>query len=375
MRRGFRLLTLGACAAILTMPDAVVAQEVQYTTKSKVEFGGALGRMMKIFGGSNTTTEVTSIKGLKLRTDDADETSTILDVANQQYTFVDHESKTFYRTSLAEMMAAGERMAQAMADSMEAAQAREDDDPEEPKVEYEVHFSTDRTGRTKDFLGYTAEQAFLTLEITAKEVDRAEGDQDDEEEEYDRGGTLVVLTELWLSTAFPAWQATQEQQEAWRQASEGYAPSTQGMQQAFAFDPRIKEGMERLAEEMQGLEGTTVRSVTHIVTVPYGMKLDRAIVLRDADRSLGDDMGDAAGNAAKESAKGAIGGITGGLFGKKKKEEPKRPEPKQATVVRVTSDITDVNRGPLADSLFTPPTEYTERTPEWMAMPAGESSQ
>jgi len=81
------------------------------------------------------------------------------------------------------------------------------------------------------------------------------------------------------------------------------APSGE-MVQAYQFDPRIKEGMEKLAEEMKGLEGETLRSITHVVGVPHGVTFDRKAVLKDADKALTDDVAGAAAGAAENAAAG-----------------------------------------------------------------------
>jgi hypothetical protein len=136
------------------------------------------------------------------------------------------------------------------------------------------------------------------------------------------------------------------------------APSKE-MVQAYQFDPRIQEGFERLAEETKGLEGEALRSVTHVVGVPQGVKFDRNAVLKDADKKLTDDVADAAGNEAKNAATGAVSGLTGGMFGKKKAEPPK---PKQGTIMRLKTEVTDCSTAALADDVFTVPAGYTERT-------------
>jgi len=124
------------------------------------------------------------------------------------------------------------------------------------------------------------------------------------------------------------------------------------MAQAFAFDPRIKEGFEKLAEETKDLQGEAVRSVTYVVGVPYGATFDREQVLKDANKKLTGDIASGAKSAA-------VGAITGGLFGKKKAAEP--PKPTQATIMRLTTEVKDCSTAPLAESVFAVPAGYQER--------------
>lgn len=229
--------------------------------------------------------------------------------------------------------------------------------PPPETVRYEVRFSTDRPGKKQKIAGYEAEQVFLQVDI---EVIPIRQPDETEEEANARAGTLVVLSELWLSTTFPGHAAKQAQAEMWAEALGSTEAPSREMVQAYQFDPRIQEGFERLAEETEGLEGEALRSVTHVVSVPLGVKFDRKAVLKDADKKLTDDVADAAASEAKNAATGAVSGITGGLFGKKKEPEP--PKPKQGTIMRLKTEVTDCSTAALADDVFTVPAGYTVRT-------------
>ena len=352
-----RLLVLLLTAAWL-VPPSVVAQDVRYTTVSRGEFGGALGRWMKLFGGSSEVTEVTSIKGGNLRTD-TDDNSTMLDLGARAFTWMDHETKTYMTMTFAQAVERANAMVEEMGDSVAAAKSEMAEEPPPPEtVRYEVHFSTDRPGKKQKIAGYEAEQVFLQVDIEAIPIRQPD---ETEEEANARAGTLVVLSELWLSTTFPGYAAKQAQAEMWAEALGSTEGPSKEMVQAYQFDPRIQEGLEKLAEETKGLEGEALRSVTHVVSVPLGVTFDRKAVLKDADKKLTDDVADAAANEAKNTATGAVSGITGGLFGKKKKE-PEAPKPKQGTIMRLKTEVTDCSTAALADAVFTVPAGYTERT-------------
>lgn len=351
-----RVLVPGVLVALTAVP--VGAQDVRYTTVSRGEFGGALGRWMKLFGGSSETKEVTSIKGGKLRTD-TDDNSTVLDLDAKAFTWMDHETKTYVTMTFAQATERATAMMQEMEDSVEAAKTEMADEPPPPEtVRYEVRFSTDRTGKKQKIAGYDAEQVFLQVDIEAIPIRQPD---ETEEEANQRAGTLVMLSEEWLSTTFPGYTAKQAQSAMWAEALGSTAEPSQQMVQAYQFDPRIKEGIEKLAEETQGLEGEALRSVTHVVAVPYGVKFDRNAVLKDADKKLTDDVAGAAASGAKNAAEGAVSGITGGLFGKKKKE-PEPPKPAQATIMRLKTEVTDCSTATLGPDVFTVPAGYTERT-------------
>lgn len=338
---------LAIAGLALLASNSVAAQDIKYTTVSKAEFGGALGRMMKLTGTGDPTTEVTYIKGNRVRTDEGDESSSITDFGDGALTWLDHQTKTFYSMSIADMTAAARQFAAGYtADTLEHPQA----DQEEPQVTYDFKLSTDRTGKNETIQGSQAEQVLITMEIEATEVT---------EEDSVLTGTMVVLSDLWMSTDFPGYEAMQRMEAEWSKTfwANSAGANAGGMDQASQTDPRIGAAMEKLGKEMEGLEGIALRSTTHFVVVPPGEKFDRKKALRDADKSLADDAAGAAANEAVNSAKGAISGVTGGLFGKKKPQEPK---PEQSTFLRVKSEVTDAETAALQDDLFKAPPDYTE---------------
>jgi hypothetical protein len=55
-----------------------------------------------------------------------------------------------------------------------------------------------------------------------------------------------------------------------------------------------------------------------------------------------------------------VSGVTGGLFGRRRAAEP--PKPKQGTIMRLKTEVTDCATAALADDVFAVPAGYTERT-------------
>jgi hypothetical protein len=348
---------LGVLSVLTLLAFAPVsAQDVRYTTVTRGEFGGALGRWMKLFGGSSEVAETTSIKGAKLRSD-VEGSSTVLDLDAKAFTWMDHEAKTYATMTFAQAVERANAMVEEMEDSVEAAKAEMQETQEPQNVRYEVRFATDRPGKKAKIAGYEAEQVFLQVDIEAIPIRQPD---ETEEEAMQRAGTLVLLSELWLSTTFPGYAAKQAQAQMWAEALGTTETPSRELVQAYQFDPRIKEGMERLAEEMKGLEGEALRSVTHVVAVPHGVDFDRETVLKDANKKLSDDVAGAAVAGAENAAAGAVSGVTGGLFGRRRAAEP--PKPKQGTIMRLKTEVTDCATAALADDVFAVPAGYTERT-------------
>lgn len=351
---------------ILT-PSLAFAQDVSYTTLTKGEFAGTLGTMMKLVpGAGDPIVQKTFIKGSLMRTDDED-TSTIMDMGEGRYTYLDHPSKTYFSMTLAEMqLQAQAGLAEAM-DARPTAESEAADTPPEDSVTFDVKLTTDRTGRKQDFGGYSAEQVLMTVEVVPKVTGAKATSANDEPTE---AGTLVLLTELWLSNDFPGQEALQE---AETQMGRELMESEEGtaLAQAFASDPKMGEAFKKSAEEMKGMGGTAVKTVSYFVMVAPGAEFDPDPVLAVADQPLSEGMGSAVAGAATEGAKGALRGAlsrrTGGLLGRRNQEpEPEAAGPTQAIVMRVTSTVEDVSTGSLSEDLFKPPVGYTEQQPDWI---------
>lgn len=361
--------------SLLLTPLFAGGQEITYTTVTRGEFGGTLGVVMNLAPGSSQEShETVYVKPPFTRTD-SENSSTILDMERGIFTFLQHPSESYYTLSMADFT----RQAEEMADEMAAARpepAPETPTEEEESPRYRVELSTDRTGKTMSFDGYSAEEVLMTMEVIPVQEGAVEPAEDEAADPTLEGGRMVLLTQLWVSRDFPGWEAMQEAQgEMARELMKGEgAGLAQSMQQAFASDPRIEEGFRQSMEEMQGLEGMPVKTVTSFIMVPPGQEFQPDPILASLDEPLptvnvGAAVADAAQESAKDAARNAVSNLTGGLFGGKKKEEEKPPEesqeeePTQSVIMRVTSLVEDVRTDPIPNDLFQPPADYQETTP------------
>lgn len=378
-----RLAALFTAVAVL-VPASLSAQSLRYTSTTKAELSGAVGRMVSMMGGmGKPTVETTSIQGSKIRKDD-ENTSEIMDWDAGTMTMLDHESRTFMQYNFADM-------AQAMADAMKNAQGAQSEakaqadaaraeaqgqQAQEPQVTFDWKVSTDRTGKHETILGYDAEEVILTLEIQAKQTPEAAAASGEGEPQQ---ANMAIVTDLWLSSDFPEQELmAQMQGDAMKQFQESGAAQemASSMQGLSAYDPRLKDAWQKNMEALSELKGTALRSTMSFVMLPPGVTLDRDKVLAESGESLSSDVAGAAASSAKDAAKEAMSGLAGRFgFGKKKKEEPKEeekaPEPTQAVFMRITSEISDVSTDPIDPSVFQVPDGYTERKMPTPGGPAG----
>lgn len=324
---------VAAAAATAWVVGPAAAQGVTYVTVSKVEMAGAMGMVARMAPGALDETRVTtSMQGLFLRSDEGAATSTIMDLAAGRYTFLDHEARTYYTLTLAEMMA----QAQGAMGAMPAG-----GDPATPELKVE------RTGKTQRFDGYTAEQLLLLMEPVQGEGAGPGGEG---------AAAATFLTEVWISRDFPG-------HEAFRKAQEAAATGVMGMGGAFAMDPAMMEASAKLAEEMKGLDGVPVRTVTSFVMVPPGAVFDRDAVLAAADQPLeSPGVAGMAAAGARDAARQALGGLMGRRRQQEQPGEAAGP-PSQSITMRVTQTVQDLRVGDIPAERFQVPTGYREAPP------------
>jgi hypothetical protein len=347
--RGFTLAALALAVPLASTPAR--AQDVQYHTVTKLEMKGALGAIYRIAskfgGGGNTETlETTSIKGSRMRTDDGEESSTIVDLDKGSFTYLDHKQKTYMVVTVAQMAQALDSLGHAFQAQAAAAQPARGQPAGEQggKTEFDFNLKVDDAHEHKQIGGSDAKRTYMTVTSNVKYTPEGE-------EKQEEAGTVIMLVDQWNSTDNPAWKALQEFH---RKAPAMFGREMQKGGSVFAAQPGMSEALMKAGEEASKIEGMNVQSTTYMVLLSPGAEFDRSLALNEAPS---EKKGQSLGDALK---KGAIGG----LFGKKKEEEkPKEetePQQTQATLMVVTAELKDVKTTTLPESLFEIPAGYRE---------------
>src|SRR5262245_61159554 len=103
MHRRTTALALSACLVALA-PSALRA-DVRSDQKTKIEFGGMLGRMFNLFGGKSAKEGVTSTVAVKgnRKSSISDTTGQIIDLSEEKIYDLDMKKKTYKVTTFAEL--------------------------------------------------------------------------------------------------------------------------------------------------------------------------------------------------------------------------------------------------------------------------------
>lgn len=368
-------ITAAALALLPVLPAPALGQDLTLEYQTRMEFGGAMGQMMRMMPGmgdlSAPSRTLTRISGLRLRTDDGESSSLIVDAEAGRFIQVDHEERTYIVMTPESMRQMAEetraRMEAAM-DSIQATQpgARERD-AGEPEMTVEARVETERTGRRESVAGLDAEEWYLTVSADFQVQEEGANPM--------FVGSTVAFSDLWLSSSVPGGE---EQERIWRAFGEEMMEAwdlDEGMTPVFAVNPQLQVMIEQNRQAMEEMQGTAVRTISLMVLVPPGATFDKERAVADLtgelSRSMGEVAGAAAGAAARDAAasaaRGALGRIGGGLLGRRNREEPPPaeeapPAPSQSTLLRNVEELVRVDRGAIDASVFGIPEGYREIT-------------
>jgi len=351
-----RFLVAGVLA--LALPAAVAAQDIRYRETSRIE------AFMSLPGMSDPIPSTTYVSGGRVRTDTGDE-STIMDYVDGSMTEIDHKAKTYFTMSFADMMANAQAM---MADAKtEMAQAQQQPQAQQDvKLDFDV--KVDRLGDGGMVAGYPTQHVLLVMKAKATST------TPDPETGEEVSGTMVFATDMWVSKDFPGYEAVREAQ---MKAAQELSPEMRAQMEEMAASSQEMvagiqgggNGMQKMAEEMEKIDGTPLRSLTYQIMLPDGVDFDKDAVLAMADEPIPSfSLGAAMKQGMKEGMKSAVSGRLGGLLGRKK-EQPKPEEQAQAAqaiLMRFTTTVEDVSTAVLPESTFKPDPGYKEVQPAWM---------
>jgi hypothetical protein len=353
-----------------TLPSLLMAQGVVVQSNSDVRLFGALGSIASMAarmggGDMHNMPSTTYIAGHKMKVESPNN-ATILDADAGRVTTIDMKQKSYTSMTFAEMAAMMQQAKQSAQQEMKTEKAKAAaKDPTAPQGDVNVKYkvAVDRPGQHDKVAGYDAERVFITITL--------EGEATPQDEKTEQVGSLVLLMDQWMSKDAPQIAATQDFQRAYMaKAGDAFRAQTQGLQAAFASDPRIKDGFAAAAKELAKVPGISLRSVTYVALVPPNLTFDRNLVLGDASNQAAADAAAAKDDKPKQ---GGLRGMFGALksaaedANKKADKSSGSAPPKQVTMMSVTNQVTSITTGVPAGT-FDIPAGFREIKPR---MPSG----
>jgi len=232
---------------------ATASAEVKVEQKTQVKFGGALGKMMNLFGGKAAKEGLTStvaVRGDRKATT-SDNRMEIIDLAEEKVYQVDLKDRSYKVITF-------EQMRQDLQKQREKAEKNAARDKDQPQREMEMDFDVKETGQKKTINGFECREFITTITIREKG------------KTLEQGGGMVLTTDSWLAAAVNAEKeiADFDLRYARKLQSEAVGDMAAQMAQAMAMYPGLEKAMTKMRSEKVNMEGSSILATMTFDAVP-----------------------------------------------------------------------------------------------------------
>jgi hypothetical protein len=308
--------------------------DARVTQKTQVQFGGALGGVVNVFGGKAAREGITSDVSVKKnrRSSQSGDAGEIVDLDEEKVYTLDYARKTYKVTTFAEMR---KQFEDAMKNAEKESKPSDSDKRDPNAKEYEVDFDVKATGERETINGFDAKQTIATVTIREKGKKLSEA------------GGSVLTADMWLTPRIAAMREVEEFERRYLKQLWGeVGMDIRAMAALMATAPQMSKAMKKLQEKQGALDGSSVRTTLTYESVP-----DPRVRAEEAEEA---SPGDAAVKA--------LGGLMGRMR-KKPAEDSEKASPSKSAAPKTPSGRT----------LFTSTTEVLAAgaTGADVAIPAG----
>ena len=341
-----RLAVCLFAVSLIASASSVVSADIRSDQRVRFQLGGAVGKLINMFGGKGAREGVTStvaVKGNRKATL-SDSTGQIIDLSEEKIYDLDIKNKTYKVTTFAQLRA---EMEKARREAEQQAREMQRETPAEPsppsqapqkdpnQKEFEVDFDLKNTGAARTINGFNTTQTVMT--ITVREKGKT----------LNEAGGMVMTTDMWLTKNAPSTDDIAEFDMKYAEKLYGPAvmsgASAQDMAMAMAMYPQIKPALDRMAKEGTRVEGTAILSEMKMEAVPPGTANTTAAALPAPE--------------APPEKKGRFGGLMGGL--KKMAEATQQQQsgeqkPQRSVIMTTTVEMLKLTPDVTADVVAIP---------------------
>ncbi|MBN1466364.1 hypothetical protein JXA02_11415 [candidate division KSB1 bacterium] len=332
---------------------SIAAADVKYVSTTSWKLEGAVGTMVKLFGGGKPVKTADYYTDDVKRSDTFDnkerlETSQLVDLNQELFITIDHKKKEYSQMTFDEWK---EMMKSTMAQLKGEEQGEAPEEKEEPQAEvkWDVKVDVQETGEKETIAGKNAEKVILTLDLDAEatETEVAEG----EEPESVKGG-IIVTSSQWLYKGEDAAQKEMNDFNMRLAAKLGFAPgeAQDMMEQVMGQNPQLGEAIEAMQKEADKLQGMAMR-----VETLYQSKIDPETVKK---------MEEAKAKEKEEETTEiptSVGGLIGGLGKKMMKKQMEKKDQgvkERSALMNSKTEVLEFDTSSLSASLFEVPSGF-----------------
>ena len=326
----------GFAAIWMTLP---LAAAVKTQERTKVEFPGMLGGMVRFFGGKAAKEGVvssTALRGNRLMSV-TDKNGQLIDLDEEKIYEIEFDKKRYKVTTFEEYR---QRMEEARRKMAEATQSEQPQPSGDPAKEMEIDFDVKETGQRQNLNGYDCRQVLMTVTMREKG------------ETLEQSGGMVLNADMWMGPEIPEMKEVAEFHRRYVEklgllSMGGESAAQMAMMQKMY--PMVEKAIAKFQSESTDMSGAAIQTVMKIETVPNPEQ--RAQMAQQPQQQ------------EEESTPTSIGGLLGG-FGRKmgKKAAPKQESSPdgRATLMTTTTEMLSISTS-VGDGDVTIPANFKER--------------
>jgi hypothetical protein len=308
-------LTVG----VLAVSSHTLKADVRADEKSRVEFAGALGKVMNIFGGKSAREGVqmnVAVKGSRKSTM-SEGTGQIIDLSEEKVYDLDLKKKTYTVTTFAELRRRMEEEQKKAAENARREQAKPE---EKPTKEVEIDFDVKNTGQTKTINGFNTSEAIMTIVIREKG------------KTLEQSGGMVLTSDMWMAPRIAAMQEIAEfdQRYAQQLALQTVAgASAEQMAAALAMYPNLSQALQKMRTEGIKLNGTPILTTVTMEAAKSAEQMQQESQQKQDQQPSG--------------ASGGVSGMLGGLARRAtQKKQSDEPPASRTSIMTTTTEVLKV---------------------------------
>ena len=255
-------IKLGIALPVAALLCSPLSADVQTREKTLVKFEGMFGRVFGLFGGKAAKEGIVSTSAVKgdRKSSMSDNSGQIIDLAEEKIYDVDLKKKEYkvttfeaMRQRIKEAREQAEKDAKEQAGKEQEQQQEQQKEKQEPVKEWELDFDAKETGQKKQIAGYDARQVIMT--VTLREKGKP----------IDESGGVIMTSDTWFGPNIPALKeliAFDMRYYKKLYGEESTVLAAEQMAMVMAMYPMLKQASDRLKQEGNKLDGTSLASIT-----------------------------------------------------------------------------------------------------------------
>jgi len=382
---------------LLLLASTIPARaDFQYTETSQVT-GGSLLKMMRVASmfargdakrqeqqalQPQSTTRY--VKSDKLRIDNPDGTTEIIDLAGRRVISINQNTKTYAVATFEQIQAAMQQAQQQAQQQMQQQNPQEKQDLQNTqlKITPTVHVTPGTSSRV--ILGQTTNETKVQMDLAMQAVSTAPNAQPASQQ---NSGTATYS--MYMDTfVAPSVSGYQEFADFYRKmAQDGNWMKLPAMN--VQIDPRMAQGMSELQKNSDALKGFPMLSYVSMALAasPDAQTASQSSAQNPQSNSSTKDSNNSSDDTVPTSSSAAVMKGLGGLFGHKKQQQDNssnsnqtgnlspNPNPVPNALMEMTTQVTSYSTNSLDAGLFDVPAGYTQIQEDPSMVLAGRSTQ